>query len=91
MLNGGILEMLLFRAFKSGVILKAQSVIVTVFASLSGMRVKAILMMLFYVHFSTSTYDHNRLFHIAAVLIVRGSLFFNNFLTKYLHKFMHWC
>lgn len=75
MLNGGILETLIFRAFKNGVILKAQSVIVTVFASLNGMHVKAVLMMLFWVPCSISVYDHNRLFHIAAVLIVGEQAF----------------
>lgn len=78
MLNGGILEMLILRAFKSGVILKAQSVIVTVFASLNGMFVKAFLMMLFWLPFSVSVYDHNRLFHVATVLIVgeQGSSYY---------------
>ena len=78
MLNGEVLEMLIFRAFKSGVILKAQSVIVTVFASLNSMHVKAVLMMLFWVPFSISVYDHSRLFHIAAVLIVgeQGSSYY---------------
>lgn len=78
MLNGGILETLLFRAFKTGVILKAQSVIVTVFASLNSMHIKAVLIMLFGVPFSVSVYDHNRLFHIAAVLIVgeQGSYYY---------------
>lgn len=54
MLNGGILEMFIFRASESGVILKAQSVIVTVFASLNGMHVKAVLMTLFWVPFYIS-------------------------------------
>lgn len=53
MLNGEILEIVVLRAFKSGVILKAQSVIVTVFASLNGMRVKAVLMS-FWLPFSIS-------------------------------------
>lgn len=78
MLNAGILEMLIFRAFKSGVILKAQSVIVTVFASLNGMHVKAVLMKLFWVPFSISVYNHNRLFYIVTVLIIgeQGSSYY---------------
>lgn len=66
MLNAGILETPIFRAFKTGMILK-KPIVVAVFASLNGTHVKADLMISFWVPFSISVYDHNRLFHIAAV------------------------
>lgn len=67
MLNAGILETTIFRAFKTRMNLKKQLIVVNVFASLNGMHVKADIMILFWVPFSVSVYDHNRLFHIAAV------------------------
>ena len=92
MLNGGTSETLIFRVFKTEGILKAQSVIVTVLASLNSTCAKAVLIMLFWVPFSVNVYDHNRLFHIAAILIVgeqRSSYYL--FLTNCLRKFVHWC
>lgn len=53
MFNSGILEMLIFIPFKSGVILKAQPVIVTVFASLSVMHIKVVLVALFHLSVAT--------------------------------------
>lgn len=67
MLNAGILETPIFRAFKTGMILKKQPIVVPVFASLDGTHVKADLIISFWVPFSISVCDHNRLFHIAAV------------------------
>lgn len=66
MLKAGI-----FRAFKSEVLLKVQSVIVTM--SLSSIYGTAVFMTLFLVHFSIRVCDNNTLFsHTATLLIVGG-------------------
>lgn len=75
MLKAGI-----FRAFKSEVLLKVQSVIVTV--SLSSIYGTAVFMTLFLVHFSIRVCDNNKVFfffHTAALLIVGGQSSFHHY------------